>query len=163
MTTEDNKALVRRFDEEVYVKRNLAAVDDLIAPTHVDHTLPPGLPEGREGTKRAIDMYLTAFPDLQLAVEDQIAEGDKVVTRMTTSGTQRRAFGPFPPTGRRVKVETVDIARIADGKIVESWGLDDRLGLLQQLGIVPAMFGSAFFAGLVTGAGLTLLLRRLLQ
>lgn len=163
MSTEDNKAIVRHFDEEVYTKRNLEAVDELIAPTHVDHTLPPGLPEGREGTKRAIGMYLAAFPDLQLTVEDQIAEGDKVVTRMTTSGTQRGAFGPIPPTGRRVSVETVDIARIADGKIVESWGLDDRLGLLQQLGIVPAMLGSAFFTGLVMGSGLTLLLRRLLR
>jgi len=139
MSTEDNKALIRRFYEEVFNKKNLAAIDDFFAPDHVDHTLPPGLPVGPEGTKQAIAMTLTAFPDLHLTIEDMIAEGDKVVTWFTTHGTQRGALGDIPPTGKQVTVSTIEITRIAGGKIVEDSGLDDRLGMLQQLGLVPAM------------------------
>ena len=139
MSTEDTKALIRRFYEEVLNKRNLAALDDFYAPNHVDHTLPPGLPIGPEGTKQAIAMTLSGFPDLHLTVEDMIAEGDKVVTWFTTHVTQQGALGDIPPTGKHVSVSTIEITRIAGGKIVEDWGLDDRLGMLQQLGLVPAM------------------------
>ena len=139
MSTEDNKALMRRFLEEVFNKQNLAAIDEFIAPSHVDHTLPPFLPATPEGTKRAIGMYLKAFPDLHVTVEDMIAEGDKVVVRMTIRGTQQGAFGSIPPTGKQVTVSTIDIIRIEGGKIAEEWGIDDMLGMLQQLGLVPAM------------------------
>lgn len=139
MSTEENKALIRRFYEEVFNKKNLAAIDDFFAPDHVDHTLPPGLPVGPEGTKQAIAMTLSGFPDLHITVEDMIAEGDKVVTWFTTHGTQQGALGSIPPTGKHVTVSTIEITRIAGGKIVEDWGLDDRLGMLQQLGLVPAM------------------------
>jgi len=139
MSVEENKALIRRFYEEVFNKKNLAAIDEFYAPNHVDHTLPPGLPVSPEGTKQAIAMTLTALPDLHLTIEDMIAEGDKVVTWFTTHGTQQGAFGGIPPTGKQVAVSTIEITRIADGKIVEDWGLDDRLGMLQQLGLVPAM------------------------
>jgi predicted ester cyclase len=84
-------------------------------------------------------MTLAGFPDLRITIEDMIAEGDKVVTRFTTHGTQQEAFGSIPPTGKQVAVSTIEITRIADGKIAEDWGLDDRLGMLQQLGLVPAM------------------------
>ncbi len=139
MTTEDNKALIRRFYEEVFNQRNLAALDEFYAPDHVDHTLPPGLPAGPEGTKQAIDMILTALPDLHITIEDMIAEGDKVVTRFTTQGTHQGVFGNIPPTGKPVQVSTIEITRIAEGKITEDWGLDDRLGMLQQLGLVPTL------------------------
>jgi steroid delta-isomerase-like uncharacterized protein len=139
MSTEENKALIRRFYEEVFNKRNLAALDDFYAPDHVDHTLPPGLPVGPEGTRQAIAMMLTGFPDLRITIEDMIAEGDKVATRFMTHGTQHGMFGSIPPTGKQVAVSTIEITRIAGGKIVEDWGLDDRLGMLQQLGLVPAM------------------------
>lgn len=139
MSTEENKDLIRRFYEEVFNKKNLAAIDDFFAPDHVDHTLPPGLPVGPEGTKQAIAMTLSGFPDLHITVEDMIAEGDKVVTWFTTHGTQQGAFGSIPPTGKHVTVSTIEITRIAGGKIVEDWGLDDRLGMLQQLGLVPVM------------------------
>jgi predicted ester cyclase len=82
---------------------------------------------------------LQGFPDLRVTIEDMIAEGDKVVIRFTTHGTQQGALGSIPPTGKQVAVPTIEITRIADGKIVEDWGLDDRLGMLQQLGLVPAM------------------------
>lgn len=139
MSTENNKALIHRFYEEVFNKRNLAALDDFYAPDHVDHTLPPGLPVSPEGTRQAIAVTLAGFPDLHVTIEDMIAEGDRVVTRFTTHGTQQGVFGSIPPTGKQVAVSTIEITRIANGKIAEDWGLDDRLGMLQQLGLVPAM------------------------
>jgi steroid delta-isomerase-like uncharacterized protein len=160
MSSEENKALMRRFLEEVFNKKNLAAIDEFIAPDHVDHTLPPFLPTTPEGTKRAIGMFLTAFPDVHLTVEDMVAEGDKVVTRYTSRGTQKGAFVGMPPTGKQITVSSVIIARIADGKIVEEWGLDDQMGMLQQLGVIPVVFGLVFLAGLGAGMGLIVLLRK---
>jgi steroid delta-isomerase-like uncharacterized protein len=160
LSTEDNKTLMHRFFEEVFNKKNLAAIDEFIAPNQVDHTLPSSLPGTREGTKRAIGMYLAAFPDLHLTVEDMVAEDDRVITRFTSRGTQKRAFVGIPPTGRQVTVKTIVIARIAEGKIVEQWGLDDQLGMLQQLGVIPALFGVVFLAGLAAGMGLIALLRK---
>jgi predicted ester cyclase len=84
-------------------------------------------------------MMLTAFPELHVTIEDLIAEGDKVVVRMTMHGTQQGALGSIPPTGKQVALSTIDVVRIAGGQIAEEWGIDDRLGLLQQLGLVPAM------------------------
>jgi steroid delta-isomerase-like uncharacterized protein len=139
MSTDENKTLIRSFYEEVFNKRNLDAIDDFYAPDHIDHTLPPGLLVGPEGTKQAIAMTLLGFPDLRVTIEDMIAEGDKVVIRFTTYGTLQGTLGGIPPTGKRVAVPTIEITRIADGKIVEDWGLDDRLGMLQQLGLVPTM------------------------
>jgi steroid delta-isomerase-like uncharacterized protein len=161
MSTEDNKALMRRFLEEVFNKQNQAAIDEFIAPNHVDHTLPPFLPTTPEGTKRAIGIFLRAFPDVHLVVEDMIAEGDKVVTRYTSRGTQKGAFMGIPPTGKQMMVSSIIIARFADGKIVEEWGLDDQVGMLQQLGIIPALFGIIFLAGLGAGMGLIALLRKI--
>jgi predicted ester cyclase len=83
-------------------------------------------------------MFLTAFPDLHFTVEDMIAEGDKVVARITMSGTQQGAFMGIPPTGKHVAFTAIDINRIAGGKSVEHWWEMDALGLMQQLGVVPA-------------------------
>jgi steroid delta-isomerase-like uncharacterized protein len=163
MSTEENKALMSRFLEEVFNKKNLAAIDEFIAPNQVDHTLPPFLPATPEGTKRAIDMFLKAFPDVHLTVEDMIAEGDKVVTRYTSRGTQKGAFMGVPPTGKQMTVSSIIIAQITDGKIVEEWGLDDQMGMLQQLGVIPALFGFVFLAGLGAGMGLLALLRKVLK
>lgn len=163
MALEENKALVRRFIEDVFHKRNLAAIDEFVAADQVDHTLPPQLPPTTDGTKRAIGMFLTAFPDVQIAIDDMIAEGDRVAVRYTSSGTQRGSFGGMPPTGRKVRIPSYLIARVADGKIVEQWGMDDQLGMLQQLGVIPAVFGFVFLAGLGAGVGLTVLLRRALR
>ena len=140
MSTEDNKTLMRRFFEEVYTKKNLAAIEEFIAPNHIDHSAgAAGSPVGPEGSRQLIGMMLTAFPDMHITVEDMIAEGDKVVVRFTERGTQQGAFGSIPPTGKHVEVSTIDIVRIEGGKIAEEWGIDDMLGMLQQLGLVPAM------------------------
>jgi steroid delta-isomerase-like uncharacterized protein len=140
MSTKDNKALIRRFFEEVYTQKNLAAIEELIAPNHIDHSASAaGSLDGPEGSRHLIGMMLTAFPDLHVTIEDMIAEGDKVVVRMTMHGTQQGALGSIPPTRKQVALSTIDIVRIAGGQIAEEWGIDDRLGLLQQLGLVPAM------------------------
>lgn len=162
MVIADNKDLVRSFIEEVFNKRNVGAIDQFVAANQVDHTLPANLPANTTGTKQAIEMYLRAFPDVRVTIDDMVAEGDKVAVRYTSRGTQRRAFVGLPPTGRQVAVPSYLIARIADGKIVEQWGLDDRLGMLQQLGVIQALFGVVFLAGLGVGAGLMALLRRVL-
>jgi steroid delta-isomerase-like uncharacterized protein len=137
MSTEDNKALMRRWYEEVFNQKNIAAIDEFVAPNVVDHLVPPGMPGGIEGTRQGVNMYLTAFPDLHLTIEDMIAEGDKVVDRQTARGTHQGAFMGIPPTGKQVTVTAMNISRIADGKIVEHWVELDTLGMLQQLGVVP--------------------------
>ncbi len=135
--TEDNKALNRRFVEEVINQGNIEAIDELIDPGVVDHSAPEGFPTGREGAKQFAAMMRSAFPDLHLTIEDMIAEGDKVVMRSTWSGTHQGEFMGIPATGRRVTVSAIDISRVADGRMVEHWEQFDALGLMQQLGAVP--------------------------
>ncbi len=138
MSTEVNKASMRRFYEEAFNKKNRAAIDEFIDPTQVDHAAPPGTPGGLEGARQTVTMYLTAFPDLYFMVEDFIAEGDKVVARLTVRGTQQGVFMGIPPTGKHATVTAIDINRMAGGKSVEHWLEMDTLGLLQQLGVIPA-------------------------
>ena len=135
--TEDNKALNRRFVEEVINQGNIEAIDELIDPGVVDHAAPPGVPTGREGAKQFFAIVRSAFPDLHHTIEDMIAEGDKVVMRSTWSGTHQGEFMGIPATGRRVRVSAIDISRVADGRIVEHWEQSDALGLMQQLGVIP--------------------------
>ena len=135
--TEDNKALNRRFVEEVINQGNTDAIDELIDPGVVDHAAPPGFPTGREGAKQFAAMMRSSFPDLHLTIEDMIAEGDKVVMRSTWSGTHQGEFMGIPATGRRVTVSQIDITRCADGRMVEHWGHFYTLGLMHQLGGVP--------------------------
>ena len=137
MSTEANKTSVRRFYDEVFNKKNRAAIDEFIDPNQVDHAAPPGTPGGLAGAKQTIGMYLTAFPDLHFTVEDMIAEGDKLVARLTVRGTQQGAFMGIPPTGKHVTVTAIDISRMAGGKSVEHWIEMDTLGMMQQLGVIP--------------------------
>ena len=138
MSTEANKASMRRFYDEVFNKKNKAAIDEFIDPNQVDHDAPPGTPGGLKGAKQTITMYLTAFPDLHFTVEDLIAEGDKVVARLTVRGTHQGIFMGIPPTGKKATSTAIDINRIVGGKSVEHWLKMDSLGLLQQLGVIPA-------------------------
>src|SRR6266566_4202929 len=102
MSTEDNKALVRRCYDEVHNKKNLAAINEFLDPNGIDHAAPPGLPGGLEGAKQFVSMFLTAFPDYHVTFEDMIAEGDKVVCRLTWHGTHQGKFMGIPPTGKHV-------------------------------------------------------------
>ena len=138
MSTEDNKTLVRRFYEDVFNQRNLALVDELCSTTHVFHN-PPTTLHGREEFKQLLSVYLTAFPDARFTVEDEIAEGEKVTSRYTFRGTHQGELMGIPPTGKQVTVTGIIINRIAGGQSVEGWLNFDALGLLQQIGALPAM------------------------
>ncbi|HAP91726.1 MAG TPA: ester cyclase [Arthrobacter bacterium] len=136
METDDNKALVRRFYAEIDAG-NIAAMDELVAEGYLDHNPPfPGLPGGREGLKVAFSIFWTATPGRH-EIEDQVAEGDRVVTRLTASGTHQGDLpGPLPATGANLRESAVAIHRIEHGRIVEHWSSRDDLGLMQQLGVV---------------------------
>ncbi len=137
MSTEQNKALVRRL-EEVFNRGNISLVDELFAPDFVEHEeLPPGIPPGREAVKQLTTMFRSAFPDFKATIDDIVAEGDKVVIRQTWSGTHKGEFMGVPPTGKSVSFGVIDIVRIAGGKLVEHWGQMDMMGMMQQLGAIP--------------------------
>jgi len=138
MSTEENKVLALRLVEEVINQGRMTTIDELLAADAVDHSLPPGLPPGREGVKLFLGMIRAAFPDIHETIEDTLAEGDRVVTRSTWRGTHQGAFLGIAPTGKQVSVTGIDISRVESGKFVEHWQAADNLGLLQQLGVVPA-------------------------
>ena len=139
MGAEENKALVRRQLEEVWNKGNLAAIDELYAPTYVDHDpANPGV-QGRDGVRQLVTMYRSAFPDLQFTVEDQIAEGDMVATRWTGRGTHKGELRGIPATGKQTTTPGITISRIVGGQDREDWVNYDALGLMQQLGVIPQM------------------------
>lgn len=146
MSAAENKAIVRRYYEEVWNRGNLAILPEVVATEHEDHDPAPlvGGGQGRERVARIVAAYRAAFPDLHFTLEDMIAEGDTVVTRWMGDGTHRGALGDIPPTGRQAEVTGVFIDRLADGQIVESWICWDQLGLLHQLGVIgmPAMAGA---------------------
>jgi steroid delta-isomerase-like uncharacterized protein len=139
MLTETNKALSRRFLEEVFNKGKLNVLDEIIAKDHVSTgpgTL-PGLPTGPEGQKQLVTVYRNAFPDVHFTVDEQIAEGDKVVTRWTGRGTHKGELLGIPATGKSSTVTGIAVDWIVNGKIAESWGIFDQFGMMQQLGVIP--------------------------
>lgn len=138
MSTEENKAIVRRGIETVWHQKQVTNAEDHLAPDFVNHD-PARTIQGLEQYKPFVTGYLTAFPDLHFTIEDQIAEGDKVVTRWTARGTHQGSFMGIPPTGKQATVTGITIDRFANGKIVESWYNFDALGLMQHLGVVPSL------------------------
>jgi steroid delta-isomerase-like uncharacterized protein len=139
MSIEENKALVRQMVEEIFNQGDIGRADEFLAPDFAEREeLPPGLPRDREGVKQLTMMLRSAFPDLKATVEDIVAEGDKVVTRQTWTGTHTGGdFMGVPPTGKGVSVGVIDIIRIAGGKFVEHWGQMDSMAMMQQLGAIP--------------------------
>ena len=137
MSTEDNKAIVRRGLETVWNQKNVARVVEHLDPEFVSHD-PTMTIQGLEQYQPFVTMYLSAFPDLHFTIEDQIAEGDKVVTRWTAHGTHLGPFMDIPPSGKQGAVTGITIDRLANGKVVESWYNFDALGMMQQLGVLPA-------------------------
>lgn len=135
--SEQNKMVARRAIEEVYNGGKLELVDELAAHDFVIH-LPSQDIHGSPGAKQYIAALREAFPDIHFTIEDQVSEGDTVVTRWTARGTHTGEFQGIPPTGKQGVISGVDIDRIADGKVVECWVSLDELGLLQQLGVIPA-------------------------
>jgi steroid delta-isomerase-like uncharacterized protein len=139
MSALENKAVVRRFYEALN-KHNVAGMLELLALDWVWHgPLPPGFTPDRAGVTDAMTVYWTAFPDSHATIEDLIAEGDKVVARVTARVTHQGEFMGVPPTGKHVSATGIEIDRIEGGKIVETWHSRDDLGFLQQLGVIPQM------------------------
>lgn len=136
----DTKGIARRFLEEAFNSGNLDVVDELVAPEFVNHDA--ALPEpatGIEATKASIKGYRDAFPDLRLTIEQQVAEGEYVTTRWSARGTHQGDLLGMAATGKQATVTGITIDRIVDGRFVESWTNWDTLGLMQQLGVVPAL------------------------
>ena len=134
---EDNKRFMRQFVEETINKKNLDAIDELVAEDFVEHVPFPGQCPGREGLRHVLATFLSAFPDIRWTLEEQIAEGEKVVSRFTMTGTHRGDFLGIPPTGKSVNIWGVVIDVVRDGKFAESRIIMDTLGLMQQLGVIP--------------------------
>ena len=138
----DAKDIVRRV-EEAWLRNDLAALDDLIAPDLVSHDVTPGLPPGRDGAKAGHSAFLASFPDRTLTIDHLIGEGDLVAVH--TTGTATHTGAPFlgvPASGKRVTLESMSIYRVKDGKIVEHWGVNAALNLMMQLGAMPAPAGT---------------------
>jgi predicted ester cyclase len=129
MSLEENKAVARRFVEEVWNQGNLAVLDEIVAA------------RGRAHIEEGLAILRTAFPDLHNTIDELLAEDDRVMTRETVRGTHLGSYEGIPPTGRRVEYARIAIRRVVNGKIVERWGLNDELSLLRQIGAIPETRG----------------------
>lgn len=136
-TLEANKALTRRFFDEVWSTGDLSRRDEFLAPTYRGHLGGGDQTLDREGWSAFFRGFREAFPDATFTVEDQVAEGDRVALRLTMRGTHLGPLNGLPPTGRQVTVSGMSIERVVDGRIVEGWNQNDALGMLQQLGALP--------------------------
>jgi len=132
------KDVVLRFVDEYQTRGDEGSFAELLDPEVLDHSRPPGIAPGAEGVRQQFTAFRGAFRDFRAEIHDQVAEGDKVVTRKVFHGTHRGEFMGIPPTGREVRIEVIDIVRVRDGRIVEHWNVVDRLGLLEQLGYAGA-------------------------
>lgn len=140
----DAKRVSRIIFEEVWNNRNTAAVDELMAANYVHHDpQSPKFSDGREGYKQLVEYYLKAFPDSQFTIDQEIQEGDSVVTRWTVRGTHKGDLPTLPASGKTFSVTGITVARLQDGKFVESWNNWDALGLMQQLGSTTVAGGRA--------------------
>jgi predicted ester cyclase len=141
MSVEENKALIQRYYEQIDAaareKRDAAFLDEFVASDFVNHDPPPGFTPDLEGLKQSNDHFLTASPDGYHVVEDMIAEGDHVMTRLSAYGTQTGELFGIPATGKQFTMTAIALHRIANGKIVEHWSEKSTLDMMQQLGVIP--------------------------
>jgi len=136
--SEQNKALARRVVEEVWNRGDVSVVDETFAADYTEHNPRPGQDVGLEGYKAGVAMMRSAFPDLRLDLHDVIAEGDRVALRYTLRGTHEGELMGLPASGSSVESDGMVFARVQDGRVVERWGVQDMLTLLQQIGAPPA-------------------------
>jgi predicted ester cyclase len=141
MSNETNKALTRRFYEQVLNGRQVHVIDEIAAAGYDEHDPLPGQGEGREGLRNRVDMLVAGLAPT-FTVEDLVAEGDRVVVRWTNSGRHVGVFLGVAPTDRRYAIAGIDIYRIEDGRLAEHWHVVDQLSMLQQLGLMPAPDGA---------------------
>ena len=143
MSTDQNKTVARRIVEEGWTKHDPMILEQLIAsdaPLHDPQS--PTVGKGPQAAKNTLATYLKAFPDVKIAIEREIADGDYVVQHLLLTGTNTGEFNGVPPTGKKAHVTGVMTSKIKDGKVVEAWSLFDSLTLMQQLGLVPAQITS---------------------
>jgi steroid delta-isomerase-like uncharacterized protein len=136
MGIETNKAIVRRFVDEVFVAGRLDAVDELVTPDFVPHSW-PGTGPGPVELKRAMTRVFAGLSDVSMAIEDVIAEGDRVVVRLTAHAVHTGEFMGMPASGKAYTIPEIHVFRVSDGKIAEHWGQADLLGMMRQLGAMP--------------------------
>jgi steroid delta-isomerase-like uncharacterized protein len=136
MGVRENRALATRFVEEVLNKGNLSIIDQFATPNLIDHQALPGMPTGRDGVRAFVSSYRAAFPDLHYTIDDEIADGDKVVQRSTASGTMKGDFMGMPASGKKATWQEIHITRFAEGLAVEHWAVVDQFSMLTQLGFI---------------------------
>lgn len=134
---EKNLAAMKRFYNEVVNKGDLDLFDELTTEDFKENEALPGFESNREGVKQFFAMFRNAFPDLNFAVEDMAASGDKVWSYITIRGTHKGEFMGIPASGKKIEVKAIDIVRFVDGKGAEHWGVTDMLTMMQQIGAVP--------------------------
>jgi steroid delta-isomerase-like uncharacterized protein len=135
-STEGNKAIVRRFIDEVFVAGRPDAVDELVATDFVPHTW-GAMANGRDGLKQAIERVGQGLEDVAMTIEDMVAEGDRVAVRLTSRARQVGEFMGMPPSGREYEIGEIHLFRVADGRVAEHWHQADFLGMMRQLGATP--------------------------
>jgi len=132
------KTTLDRIPLEVLNQNKFELIDEIYAPNFVEHYPQPGVPPTTEGFKQTVKALKKAFPDLLYTIDESIESGDKIVHRLTGSGTMTGEFAGMPATGKRATWTEIHIGRVANGKLVEHWGLVDQLSMLVQLGVIPA-------------------------
>src|SRR6266700_842437 len=138
MSTEQNKMIVRRIFDEIFNTGDAAAADHLVAPDLVEHAAVPLCATGPETIKQVAAWCQITLPDVHFCIDDMVAEGDRVMVRLTLTGTNQGELQWRPPTGKRIAQPQLHVFRLFDGKMVDNWEVRDDLGMMQQLGVVPA-------------------------
>ena len=133
----DNLEKSRGIFEEVWNQKRVETIDELVATDYIHHDVLSPDQQGIDAYKQFVQLYRNAFPDIHFKIEDEIADGDRVVIRWTVTGTHNGDLPGLPRTGKAISVTGITIARLSDGKFVEAWNNWDALGMMQQLGAVP--------------------------
>lgn len=136
MEARNNEQIVRSLLDAIINQRRLDLAEDAVTADFIFHSI-PGLPRGPQGFLQTMTMYHTAFPDIQATFDDVLADGDRVVVRQTFRGTHQGPLGPIAPTGKQAQFSGIFIFRLEGGRLAEEWAILDRLGLQQQLGVLP--------------------------
>jgi predicted ester cyclase len=131
---DDNMAIVRNMEEDLFNRRDIAAIDRYVSPAYALRTAEQGAPSGREAVRAYIAAYLDGFPDLHISIDQLLAVGDKVVGVFTFTGTHKGHLFGIAPSGRTISVRQIAIYRVKSGQVVDEWEISDQLGLMQQIG-----------------------------
>lgn len=144
MSVEENMSVVSRLNDEIWNEGRVEVADEIFVDNYIAHD-PSHLdaqPRGAQGVKDFVAMFRAGFPDIHITIEDIFGAEDKVVWRLSWRATHTGEYMGMPPTGRQISVSVIGINRVVDGKIVESWGVVDYLGSMQQLGTIPMTLGA---------------------